>query len=273
MIIAAAISALGLAACGASGAKVSSATATTGAISTLAAKDSPVGFNAGRTAFNLPFKLGLLPPDELALAKSDPAYAAGLANVHDWVRSSEQLISTKGPGAKPPTEEPRWYYVGAATGPAAPMAAVDVKNTAAGWNAIIASIYGPKSLKVLHSSAVPISDSTLHVLISAATRFAKGAIPPSGYQLVAPGNLEIQAAPVGFLNSGASVKDRAFCVPMPYAYLAGGKAVTPNGMPVMTAGPSTVFALSVPSAGPATQPAGANPSFYDQGVSSCAAFK
>ena len=43
-----------------------------------------VGFNAARTAFTLPRGLGLLPEPNLALAKANPAYAAGLANVNDW---------------------------------------------------------------------------------------------------------------------------------------------------------------------------------------------
>ncbi len=43
-----------------------------------------VGFNAARTAFTLPNNLGLLPGPNLALAKADPVYAAGLANAQDW---------------------------------------------------------------------------------------------------------------------------------------------------------------------------------------------
>ena len=43
-----------------------------------------VGFNAARTAFTLPNNLGLLPGPNLALAKANPAYAAGLANAQDW---------------------------------------------------------------------------------------------------------------------------------------------------------------------------------------------
>ncbi len=271
LIAAAVISAFGLAACGASGTKVSSAT-TVAANGTLATKNSPVGFNAARTAFNLPHKLGLLPSDELALAKSDSAYAAGLANLGDWVQSSEKLISASGSAAHPATQSPTWYYVGATTGLGS-SAVVDVKNTETGWNSIIVSFYGATSLKVLRSTAVPINDSKLNVLISTAGHFAKGAVPGGGYQLVAPGNLEIQAAPVGFLYIGVSVKDPAFCVPMPYAYLASNKVATPNGMPVMTAGPSTVFALSIPAVGQATQPAGASASLYDRGVASCATFK
>ena len=43
-----------------------------------------VGFNATKTAFTLPNNLGLLPGPNLALAKANPAYAAGLANGNDW---------------------------------------------------------------------------------------------------------------------------------------------------------------------------------------------
>ena len=43
-----------------------------------------VGFNADKTAFTLPRGLGLLPEPNLALAKANPAYAAGLANARDW---------------------------------------------------------------------------------------------------------------------------------------------------------------------------------------------
>ncbi len=271
VLAAAAISALGPAACGASGAKVSSAT-TVAANGTLAAENSPVGFNAAKTAFNLPHKLGLLPVDELALAKADPAYAAGLANVGDWVRSREKLISTSGSAAHPATQSPTWYYVGTTTGSGS-SAVVDVKNTEMGWNSIIVSFYGAKSLKVLRSTPLPISAASLNVLISTAAHFAKGAVPGGGYQLVAPGNLEIQAAPVGFLYIGVSVEDPAFCVPMPYAYLASHKVATPNGMPVMTAGPSTVFAASIPSAGPPAIGTTSSATLYDQGVASCAAFK
>ena len=42
------------------------------------------GFNGTRTEFTLPNNLGLLPGPNLALAKADPAYAAGLANANDW---------------------------------------------------------------------------------------------------------------------------------------------------------------------------------------------
>ena len=45
-----------------------------------------VGFNAAKTEFVLPYKLGYLPVPELALAKADSAYAAGLVNAQDWVQ-------------------------------------------------------------------------------------------------------------------------------------------------------------------------------------------
>jgi hypothetical protein len=61
----------------------------------------PVGFNSSKTAFVLPYKLGNLPAGELAFAKSDPAYAAGLLNKRDWFYIGAGSFPTGG-----------WVYMG-----------------------------------------------------------------------------------------------------------------------------------------------------------------
>lgn len=46
--------------------------------------NAPVGFNASKTAFVLPHHLGYLPGPDLALARTNSSYAAGLADLSDW---------------------------------------------------------------------------------------------------------------------------------------------------------------------------------------------
>ena len=261
-----AISALGLAACSVSNGN--SATTTTVPPVTMPA-NSPAGFNAAHTAFNLPFKLGVLPADELALAKADPAYAAGLAKPNDWMRSNENLFAPTGSNAELATRAPTWYYVGSTSGSES-AAVVDVKNTEMGWNATIVAIYNPASMSVVHSSPIAIDARGLHAIVSSAS-FAASALPANSLVLVAPSNLEIQAAPVGTLQVRATAMP-AFCVPMPYAWVYEGKLANQSGMPAMNAGPSTVFAGPNVTASPSSPLPGGEVGLYDEGVASCANF-
>ena len=233
--------------------------------------NAPVGFNASKTYFVLPHHLGLLPAPELALAKADPTYAAGLANLGDWQEWPTQVLVDPShyggleftPGAKIKTVD-MWYYLGSyAAQPASAM------NDGLG-NIKIAIVTEnedgyPFVTPVLHSTSVRVNDSTLHNI-----NWGSGVIhipAPITAKLVAPSTLEDQAAPIGTL----AVKGQtlpAFCVPVPEAYISsGGKVVTsPANTPAITAGPSTVFANP-----PATS-AKSSLAMYDQGVSSCAAF-
>ena len=232
---------------------------------------SPVGFNAARTAFNLPFGLGVLPADELALAKSDPAYAAGLANVNDWRNSTENLVpSMMGSGPILPMA-PTWYYVGTTTGSAA--AVVDAKNGEIGWNAsVVANLGIGQALNaVVHTNPPAIAAHGLHLINTGAVQDWVGT-QGGGADFVTPSNLEIQAAPVGNLDA-KGVATSAFCTPMPNAFIdSSGQVTVPLGASAITAGPSTVFALAESVAAIAEEP-DMNVILYDEGVASCAAFK
>lgn len=269
LIAAAGIAGLSLSACGASHLSTvnSTSNSASAAPTTTVPANAPVGFNAAKTAFVLPYKLGLLPADELALAKSDAAYAAGLANLADWTQSSARIDSAGGNPQAPTTKStPTWYYIGGSGSQF--FNTITTKNTAMNWNNMVITIYSPNSIKVLRSTSVPIKAATLNVLITTTATFTKGHVPLGGYQLVGPSTLEIQAAPVGSLTIGSNVVP-AICSPTPEAYLAGNKVVNASGMPVMTAGPSAVFAV------PTGTPGGAPVSgvfLYDKGVTSCASF-
>ena len=75
-------------------------------------KNAPVGFNAARTEFVLPYNLGYLPAPELALAKVDPAYASGLADAGDWMQAQVGLWARGASQRSSPavTEEPDGRY-------------------------------------------------------------------------------------------------------------------------------------------------------------------
>ena len=200
--------------------------------------------------FVLPNKLGDLPAPELALAKSDPAYAAGLLTPADWVNIPPYTGAT-------PNEE-GWIYVGTATGPntggliSAKLMVTDM------W---VTAFAGPNNNTAAHfsiTSSTPIGASQLNSY-SFSTGAAANLVVP-GYAVVTPSVLEVRAAPVGTLSvNGTSIP--AFCTPSPEGVLQNGHIVTPGGV-TLTAGPSAAFA--VPNQGQNV--------LYDQGVSSCAGF-
>ena len=249
-----------LAACGSSAQTSAATTTTSSKAKTTGAKTvaKPVvntsngspGFNASKTVFVLPHNLGDLFAPELALAKSDPAYAAGLLTPADWVNIPPYSGAT-------PNEE-GWIYMGTATGPNT-GGLVSAKLTVADmW---VTTIAGPNHNTGAHfsiTSSTPISASQLNSYPFATGGAASVAIP--GYTVVTPSVLEVRAAPVGTMSvNGTSVE--AFCTPTPEGVLQNGHIVTPGGVN-LTAGPSAVFAMPGP-----------NPNaFYDQGVSSCAGF-
>ena len=189
--------------------------------------NAPIGFNAARTAFVLPYHLGYLPAPELALAKSDPAYAAGLANLGDWRHS-----------------HPFWFYSPPYGGE--PGSGWAVKYSAINTVELLDTV--PPGDRAVTSSA-PIRSSHLHLLPNLGTT-----TPIFGYEYVVPSILEIEAAPV--MNDLLA----PVCVPSPIAFLQNGHIVAPPQLPVMTAGPSTVFTVR------------GSGRTYDHGVASCAGF-
>ncbi|WP_298443433.1 hypothetical protein [Ferrimicrobium sp.] len=189
--------------------------------------NAPVGFNAARTAFVLPHKLGYLPAPELALAKSDPAYAAGLANLGDWYRFVAAPVMAGGPSRT------RWEYIAGLP-----------RN--AGLAAMKAGLVGfpPTGIAAIRAQVmttqVSIRDFTLHVLSQNAgntTGYGVGAVIP---EYVVPTGVEIAAAPVGMASMGG-VYQPVVCVPSPLAYLQNGHIFSPWELPRITAGPSTMF--------------------------------
>ena len=245
-----------LTACGSS-AQTSAATTTTSATKTSAvaskpktvvktAVSAPVGFNATDTVFVLPYNLGDLPAPELALAKSDPAYAADLASYAEW------QYFPHGTG---------WVY----TGPPSPS-----------WGAtgakveLLQELYVPDTYWAKPNPSIRIVASQLNndVLFSSTGQI----LPlPAGETLVGPTPLEISAAPVGtFVVNG--VTHAATCIPEQLAVVNGAGQVVSDPPAEMNfaAGPNTI---AVGAGGEATGNGGATPSvLYDQGVSSCAGF-
>jgi hypothetical protein len=197
---------------------------------------APVGFNSTRTAFVLPYNLGYLPAPELALAKTDHAYASGLAKSSYWDRLANG-------GSDPMTSG--WFYEGP---PSPSVAAVQAKMTLTieitGWP------YGPS---ITDSTNVSIVSSQLRHLV-----LGNNTIGLQGYTVVGPTALEVRAAPIGTLSING-VTHSAFCVPTPIADLQNGKIVTPPTWPTITAGPSVI------ASSPGRLP-------WVQGTSSCAAF-
>lgn len=235
----------------------------------------PVGFNTERTEFVLPHNLGYLPAPELALAKADPAYAAGLANAGDWtpVPMVAPSVSSSASAPEPPPITLWAYSRGVATGSSAPsgessqQSVIDIKAGIVSMNDSLELFGEGGPATRLSSSSVKVHASTVNALF-----VSEGAVPYRT-ELLAPSTLEVQAAPVGTLAVGGTSLP-AFCVPTPEAFLAQGflsaaKVSTPKTEPVMTAGPSTVFAGSLGTAGSA--PTGVL--LYDQGVGSCANFR
>ena len=264
---------LSLAACGtskstevASAGHSTSAGSTTVSSTTTVPVNAPVGFNLAKTEFVLPHHLGLLPEGELALAKADPAYAAGLANPTDWMdaklggpsSSSAQSSAVAGSG---------WVYVGG------PGSATAVGTMALKSNAI--SFFYPyfqrlfPGSKLMNVAPISVNASSLNTLSNGSSH-QYGDTTSSGGDLVYPSILEFRAAPTGTLAvSGANLP--AFCTPSAAAYIVNYKPVSVKGMGfVMTAGPSTVFAgKNMFSTSPSTS---STPTMYDKGTASCAAF-
>lgn len=288
LVAVAGIAGLSLAACGAShsaaanstsSSTTSSTSATSSGPTTAVPANAPVGFNAAKTAFVLPYKLGLLPASELALAKADAAYAAGLANLSDWVQTGVPVTGTAAPSpGEPPKMVQTWFYIGSSIANNSASAQQTMakltndKSTTIVWNTMISSLGGPSAAKAVNSTSVAVQDSTLNPLMTAQSRFSGGSVL-SGDQLVAGSNLEIQAAPIGTLAiPGNNVP--AFCVPTPEAWLANGKPVNVTGLPTITAGPATVFAAPIFTQDTQSSPPPASSVvLYDQGVASCVNFK
>ncbi len=212
--------------------------------------NAPVGFNASKTYFVLPHHLGLLPAPELALAKANPEYAKSLANPADWAHPSSIGTLTA-----------PWYYIGPA-GAKAGIYASEVTNEKDWFSGTISS---PDLLfsnsRAVYSTSLNISVSTLNSITIPTTKYTVLTSDP--IRLVVPTQLEFEAAPVGVLTIGG--KERmAFCVPGPVAFVRGSQVVNFPPLPVITAGPSTVFSITGFSNG--------NGHFYDKGTTSCASF-
>lgn len=260
---------LSLAACGLSKSAAVSGTgnATSAGSTTTVPANAPVGFNAAKTQFVLPHNLGLLPATELTLAKADPTYAAGLANPGNWM----QLATTKPGGSQ---SKSLWYYGGPTMSTALSTSSrdaaannVSVKQMTLGWEQLFKGNDGVGHLNVSDKSPVSVNVKSLNLLVSPGGSMA---IHPLGssYQLIAPSDIEIQAAPVGTIAIG-STTGAAFCAPTPQAYLDNSKVTAVTGLPNVNAGPSVIFA--VPFGAPGTG-SSKGFSFYDKGTTSCAAF-
>ena len=209
------------------------------------------GFNASKTVFVLPHHLGDLPAPELTLAKSDPAYAAGLLTPADW------FYTAPGPGLS--LSEYGWVYLGgdnpSVVGGPNITPLMNAKTSGLNittWKQILGGIAHFSA-----TSGVPIADSSLNSYLFGRTGRV---ITGGGYTVVTPSVLELRAAPIGTLAvNGKSVP--AICVPTPIAVLQNGHVMTPGGIN-LTAGPSAVLTISVQKAG----------GIYTKGVSSCAGF-
>ncbi|MHB1732763.1 MAG: hypothetical protein ACYCU8_04850 [Ferrimicrobium acidiphilum] len=220
-----------------------------------------VGFNASKTAFVLPYKLGDLPAPELALAKSDTAYASGLANPSDWINikpSKGTLASQSG-----------WYYTGATTGQFLSSLIEDKTEVPVIWQILLGGS-GYPGVTVSTTTSVSVSASSLGNFPGTFPNLSKD-LSGKGYTIVTPSTLEVRAAPTGKLSVHGTTLG-VFCTPSPEAVIALGKVVTPTGLTPITAGPSAVFAYRAPTS-PGVAATGANtPTLYDQGAASCASF-
>jgi hypothetical protein len=248
-----------LAACG-STVHTSSVTGTA-TVSKIQPVSASVGFNATKTVFVLPFHLGDLPAPELAIAKANPAYAAGLANPADWIEVMPA-----------PNDQPSRYgrfYVGSlATELLSSL--IEVKTIVPFvWHSFLNASKSYPGVTVTHTTKVAINAHALGNFPATDPNMIRQ-LEGHGYTIVTPSTLEVRAAPVGSLVIDG-VTFGAFCVPSPEAVLKNGHVVTPVGWTPITAGPSTVFAFTAP-----TSPGAKTPSLpitlYDQGVSSCSNF-
>jgi hypothetical protein len=184
----------------------------------------------------LPYNLGYLPAPELALAKSDPAYASGLATPANWEHLSNG-------GTDPMTSG--WFY----EGPPSPATAA----TAAKMELTVIISDPSGTTPITQTTNVPIVSYQLRHLVS-----GNNVTGLQGYTIIGPTDLEVRAAPIGTLSING-VTHSAFCVPTPIADLQNGKIVTPPGWPTITAGPSVIASSPGRDA-------------WVQGTSSCTAF-
>ena len=228
---------------------------------------TPVGFNAARTEFVLPHNLGYLPAPELALAKADSAYAAGLGNAGDWTQMQVQLpwVSASENATGPPPVTMWEYSPGGEmtssdpSGQSSQRLVMAIKTEIISENVSFVEDGVNAGTPRVSSSSVKVHASTLNSI-----QIEAGSVPYRT-ELLAPSMLEVLAAPVGTLAVGGTGLP-AFCVPVPEAFLSHGflsaaKVSTPKTEPVITAGPSAVFAGSNLDTG--------SPSYYDKGVASC----
>ncbi len=205
------------------------------------------GLNTSKTAFVLPHGLGTLPASELALAKTDHAYAAGLLNPADWIDIR--------PTAHTKPYQQGWFYVGGMTGSS--MSAVISAKVIAASIASAASNLAPANESITASQLDTFPVNSTHFFQSINTH---------GYSLLAPSVLEVRAAPTGTLTVGGTPLG-AMCVPSSVAIMHGKSVVSLKGISTITAGPSTIFAFTTSSSKPGV------PTLYDQGTSSCFSFR
>ncbi|MGC9154501.1 MAG: hypothetical protein ACP5HZ_02520 [Ferrimicrobium sp.] len=176
-----------------------------------------VGFNASRTVFVLPHHLGDLPAPELAIAKSDPAYASGLLTPSYWEHLDNGGTAVMSSG---------WFYLGP---PSPSVGAIKAKMSLTG------EISDPSGVvPTIQKTSVPIVSYQLRDLA-----FSSSFIGLQGYAIIGPTNLEVRVAPIGTLTING-VAHSAFCVPQPIADLQNGKIVTPPTWPTITAGPAVI---------------------------------
>jgi hypothetical protein len=196
--------------------------------------NAPVGFNASKTAFVLPHHLGYLPGPDLALAKINPSYAAGLANSSDWKKLYNHL----------------YYAPPVSNALSAPIPYKHLKQE------IIGNLYSVRAMGTVGDEQMTtkthVANQTLHRLHFMDTTL-------SAQEYVVPSLLEIEAAPVGQTTVTLNTQS-AFCVPSPVAFINSGSVFTPSQISTITAGPAAVFS------------ANNNGLMWDQGSSSCAGF-
>jgi hypothetical protein len=214
--------------------------------------NAPIGFNTSKTAFVLPHNLGYLPAPELTLAKSNPAYAAGLANLSDWRWQS--LPAAQYDNGLPPSSYGGWFYVGRG-GTTSRLNAMGTKYSVQEWNDNLEIPGGSYTggVALVTTSPVQIRNFTVHALHGF---WGSSLFQGADQEVVTPGMLEIRAAPIG----GAS-ENEGVCVPTPEAVVQNGRVVTPSGVSPITAGPSTIFTIN------------AGGHLHDQGIASCNGFK
>ena len=222
----------------------------------LQAFGTGLGFNSSKTVFVLPYHLGDLPAPELALAKADPAYAAGLMNINEW-----EHYTYPSPSGVPAKEVVNWFYIGNAP---TPSSQPPNKNSLTGLDAIVTAKYGQIQVVAVNGSVMPSTDVPPLPINATGIHSTSGFfnLKPGNWSIVQPTTLEIAVAPVGIFNEqGSSVT--AFCTPVPYALMSKGSVLNLEGNALVTAGPSTVF-----MAGDTSSPNGV----YDAGIGSCNTF-